>query len=110
MKEKRAQDILEKIKQKKLSAVVKKIPEEINLPLPPQAPVIEKEKQRKSKPKKLEKDVLILEEEAEKVLVELPEGGPRLEEPGIEDQAKPVLEEEIEVIAKPRKRSTKKSN
>ena len=73
----RAQEILEKIKQKKLSNVIKKLPEELKLPLPPQAPIIEEKK--KKKPKKLGEDIII-EEEPEKFLEELPEGGPRLEE------------------------------
>ena len=115
---KRAQDILEKIKQKKLSAVIRKIPEDERdkEPLPSKAPVVEQEK--KKKPKKLALDIVI-EEEQEKIREELPEGGPRLEEiieekekipeqlplePGI----KPGEEEEIEVKTKPRKRTTKK--
>lgn len=118
---KRAQDILEKIKQKKLSAVIRKIPEEEKAPLPPKAPIIQKEK--KKKPKKLEEDVIVLEEEGEKVPEELPEGGPRLEEmlpkkiveekieelgaPGVEEPNIPPVEE-IEVKVKPRKRTTKK--
>ena len=117
---KRAQDILEKIKQKKLSTVVKRLPEESKRPLSPKAPQIKvDEKAKKKKPKKLEKDVVILEEEHENIPEPLPEGGPRLEEmitdvnkPAIEE---PMIEEQIieeqpviEVEAKPRKRSTKK--
>jgi flagellar biosynthesis GTPase FlhF len=110
---KRAQDILEKIKQKKLSAVIRKIPEEEKARLPPKAPVIQKEK--KKKPKKLEEDVIVLEEEGEKVPEELPEGGPRLEEmipekvveEKVEEPGVPPIEE-IEVKTKPRKRTTKK--
>jgi hypothetical protein len=109
---KRAQDILEKIKQKKLSAVIRKVPEQEKAPLPPKAPVVETEK--KKKPKKLAADIII-EEEQEKVIEELPEGGPRLEEMIEEEEKIPEqlpleqgVEEEIEVRAKPRKRSTKK--
>ena len=46
---KRAKDILEKIKQKKLSAVIKKLPEEIKEPLLSKAPVIQEEKRKKPK-------------------------------------------------------------
>jgi hypothetical protein len=107
---KRAQDILEKIKQKKLSAVIRKIPEEEREkePLLSKAPVVEREK--KKKPKKLGADIVI-EEEQEKVREDLPEGGPRLEEMVEDKPDVPVVEpglEEIEVKAKPRKRSTKK--
>jgi len=130
---KRAQDILEKIKQKKLTAVIRKVPEQEKTPLPPKAPVVETEK--KKKPKKLAADIVI-EEEQEKVREELPKGGPRLEEI-LEEQEKvreelpkgeprleeiieekeqipeqlPLeqgIEEEIQVKAKPIKRITKK--
>ena len=75
----RAKDILEKIKEKKLSMVVKKFPEERKEPMESQAPII-KEQQIK-KPKKLPKKTVILEEELDKPVVEdLPEGGPRIEE------------------------------
>jgi hypothetical protein len=103
---KRAQDILEKIKQKKLTAVIRKIPEEEKVPLPPKAPVVEVEK--KKKPKKLAEDIII-EEEKEKIIEELPEGGPRLEEENpVVPVVEPELVEEIEVKTKPRKRTTKK--
>jgi hypothetical protein len=107
---KRAQDILEKIKQKKLSAVVRKLPQEEKGSLLLKAPVVEQEK--KKKPKKLAADIII-EEEQENVKEELPEGGPRLEEMIEDKPGIPVIEpepglEEIEVKAKPRKRSTKK--
>ena len=109
---KRAKDILEKIKQKKLSSVIKKLPEEIKEPLPPKAPVIPEEK--KKKPKKLLKEFVILEDEKEKVVEDLPEGGPRLEEePMVEDvPVIPIIEEQAEeefvVPTKPRKRTSKK--
>lgn len=51
----RAKDILEKIKQKKLSTVVKKFPEEIKEPELPKAPVIEEQKIKK--PKKCQKQL-----------------------------------------------------
>jgi hypothetical protein len=106
---KRAKDILEKIKQKKLSSVIKKLPEEIKEPLPSNAPVVIEEK--KKKPKKILKESVILEEEKEKVIEDLPEGGPRLEEePMVEDV--PVIEEQVDeeflVPTKPRKRTSKK--
>ena len=62
---KRAKDILEKIKQKKLSSVIKKIPEEIKEPLFSKAPVLPEEK--KKKPKQLLKEFVILEEEKERL-------------------------------------------
>ena len=88
---KRAQDILEKIKQNKLTAVVKKLPEEQKVQT--QAPVVEI--QKKKKLKKLEKDVIILDEEIEKKPEELPEGGPRLEDILLEKYKQPVVEEKI---------------
>jgi hypothetical protein len=109
---KRAKDILEKIKQKKLSSVIKKLPEEIKEPLPPKAPVLPEENKRK--PKKLLKKYVILEEEKEKLVEDLPEGGPRLEEePMVEDvPVVPIIEEQAEeefvVPTKPRKRTSKK--
>ena len=106
---KRAQDILEKIKQKKLTAVIRKIPEEEKGPLPSKAPVIQKETNKK--PKKIEEDVIVLEEEGEKIPQELPEGGPRLEEilpeKVVEELGGPALEE-VEIKTKPRQRTTKK--
>jgi hypothetical protein len=110
---KRAKDILEKIKQKKLSSVIKKLPEEIKEPLPSKAPVVTEEK--KKKPKKILKESVILEEEKEKVIEDLPEGGPRLEEEPIVDEVPLVpiieeeqVEEEFVVPTKPRKRTSKK--
>jgi len=112
---KRAKDILEKIKQKKLSSVIKKLPEEIKEPLPSKAPVVIEEK--KKKPKKILKESVILEEEKEKVIEDLPEGGPRLEEePMVEDvplvPEVPIIEEQVDeefvVPTKPRKRTSKK--
>ena len=117
---KRAKDILEKIKQKKLSAVIKKFPEEAkdNNPLVSKAPILPEEK--KKKPKKLLKEVVILQEEEEKGHAEdeLPEGGPRLivdelEKPIVGEDAPIVGEDapivgEEEFIAKPKKRSSKK--
>jgi hypothetical protein len=105
---KRAKDILEKIKQKKLSSVIKKIPEEVKEPLPPKAPVLPEEK--KKKPKQLLKEFVILEEEKEKVIEDLPEGGPRLEEEEQVELEQPIVREDVEeeFIAKPKKRTSKK--
>ena len=113
---KRAKDILEKIKQKKLSSVIKKLPEEIKEPLPSKAPVVTEEKKKKAK--KILKESVILEEEKEKVIEDLPEGGPRLEEEPIVDEVPlvpdvPIIEEEqaeeeFVVPIKPRKRTSKK--
>ena len=75
---KRALDILEKIKQKKLTSVSKKFPEPIKELSLPKAPVLEEEVIRK--PKKISKETIFLEEEKEKQIEDLPEGGPRLEE------------------------------
>jgi hypothetical protein len=105
---KRALDILEKIKQKKLTSVSKKFPEPVKETLLPKAPIQEEEEIRK--PKKLEKQSILLEEEKEKIqMEELPEGGPRVEE----NKEPPIIEEEeqkeefVEPV-KPRQRSTKK--
>ena len=81
---KRAKDILEKIRQKKLTAVIKKLPEEIKEPIMSQAPPIQEIK--KKQPKKLSRELIILEEEKEKPLEDLPEGGPRLEEEGVVEE------------------------
>ena len=107
---KRAKDILEKIRQKKLSAVIKKLPEEPKEPIMSQAPPIQETK--KTNPRKLPKTSIVLVEEKERPLEDLPEGGPRLEEEGVVEE--PVIGEEEQVIedvilpTKPRKRTTKK--
>jgi hypothetical protein len=110
----RAKDILERIKEKKLSTVVKKFPEERKEPMVSKAPIIEEDKFKK--PKKLSKETIILEEEVEKPVVEeLPQGGPRLEEfiqpapiqPVAFEQGEPV-EEIILETQKPKKRTTKR--
>ena len=62
---KRAQEILEKIKQNKLSNVIKKIAEEPKVEIVSKAPEKEKEKEKSKKPKKLQKDTIVLVEEAE---------------------------------------------
>ena len=113
---KRAKDILEKIKQKKLSAVIKKLPEEIKEPLLSKAPVIQEEKRKK--PKKIQKDSIVLEEEKEKAIEDLPEGGPRFEEiEGLPVDEVPIDEVPIDEVpvdevpvdeVKPKKRTTKK--
>ena len=102
---KRAKDILDKIKQKKLTSVIKKMPEEIKEPLISKAPVIQEEKLKK--PKKLPKEFVILEEEKEKMVEQLPEGGPRLEEEN-EDVPQPVELDMDEKIPAPRKRTSNK--
>jgi hypothetical protein len=75
---KRAQDILDKIKQKKLSAVIQKIPQDKQPLLSPKAPT-PIEQTNKTKLTKLPIE-LIIEEEQEQIKSELPEGGPRLDE------------------------------
>lgn len=106
---KRAKDILDKIKQKKLSNVVKKNPEEIKEPLLSKAPIVEDDKSKK--PKKLSKISIVLEEEKEKV-EDFPEGGPRVEEekefPFVNEEEQKEGEEGFIEPVKPRKRTTKK--
>ena len=101
---KRAKDILERIRQKKLTAVIKKFPEEIKEPMKPQAPLIQDSKMKQ--PKKLPNASIVLEEEKEKIIEDLPEGGPRLEEEPVLEQG--VEEEEFVLPTKPKKRTTKK--
>lgn len=107
---KRAQDILEKIKQKKLSAVIRKMPEEEKRTMEPQAPDIPDKKLKR--PKKLKADLIVLEEEADVVPDVLPEGGPRLDEQKEVEKEVPVeVEKEVQiqiVPRKPRTRITKK--
>ena len=117
---KRAKEILEKIKQKKLSLVIKKLPEEIKQPLPSKAPIIEEN--IKKKPKKIQKEPIILEEEIQKPILvdELPEGGPRLADTNVMEeipmeqiQMKQKGEDIIDIglaeePVKPRKRTSKK--
>jgi chemotaxis protein histidine kinase CheA len=106
---KRAQEILEKIKQKKLSNVIKKLPEEPKMFQETKAPIIEDKKKRKNI--KLREDIII-QEEPEQFPEELPEGGPRLEEMVLEKEN--VKEVPMEVVLKeehikaPRKRTTVK--
>ena len=117
---KSAKEILEKIKQKKLSLVIKKLPEEIKQPLPSKAPIIEEN--IKKKPKKIQKEPIILEEEIQKPILvdELPEGGPRLADTNVMEeipmeqiQMKQKGEDIIDIglaeePVKPRKRTSKK--
>ena len=120
---KRAKDILEKIKQKKISAVIKKFPEEAKEPLISKAPIMLEGKTKK--PVKLKKQVVFLQEEEEKINAdeELPEGGPRLEvlqrplslveeekeeEKEEEEGEKKEEGEEETVIIKPKKRTFNK--
>ena len=102
---KRAQEILEKIKQNKLSNVIKKIAEEPKVEIVSKAP--EKEKEKVKKPKKLQKDTIVLVEEQEKMPIDEPKE--RGEQEQREQQQKGEEgEQEEEMIIKPRKRSTKK--
>ena len=106
---KRAQDILEKIKQKKLTSVTKKFPEPIKEIQPSKAPILEEE--IITKPKKLQEKSILLEEEKENnLLVEIPEGGPRLEEEPEHVQEETIIFEDVlpKEITKPRQRITKK--
>ena len=69
---KRAQEILEKIKQNKLSNVIKKIGEEPKVEIVSKAPEKEQErdKEKIKKPKKLQKDTILLVEEQEKIPID----------------------------------------
>ena len=96
---KRAQEILEKIKQNKLSNVIKKIAEEPKVEILSKAPEKEKEKEKAKKPKKLQKDTIVLVEEQEK--------NPR-DEPNMNVQEEQKEEQEEEMVIAPRKRTTKK--
>ena len=97
---KRAQEILEKIKQNKLSNVIKKIAEEPKVEIVSKAPEKEKEKEKVNKPKKIQKDKVLLVEEPEKNLAD--EVNMYLQEEKEKEQ------EQEEMLIKPRKRSTKK--
>jgi hypothetical protein len=111
---KRAKEILEKIKQKKLSQVVIKNPEP-----PEQAPqpqVQEPKKKSEKKPKKIRQSIVIEDEAV--VIPDLPDGGPRLPDEdlgpgpdiGAEDAGPEiVIDDAVEKIKKPRKRSVKKA-
>ena len=116
----KAREILERMKQHKLTHVIAKLPapvEEIKV-LESKAPVVEEEIKVKKRPKKV-KDFIILDEEAV-VQEQVPEGGPQLEaiEPKQKDAIEVDMGEEVapavvpgeveEVVAKPRKRMTKK--
>jgi len=114
----KAREILERMKQHKLTHVIAKLPapvEEIK-ELESKAPIVEEDIKVKKRPKKV-KDFIFLDEEAV-VEEKIPEGGPQLEaiEPkqkkdGIEldmGQEVAVVEEVEEFVAKPRKRITKK--
>jgi hypothetical protein len=106
---KRAMDILEKIKQKKLSIVTKKFPEPEIQAVISKAPIIEEPKKKKSK--KLPKESILLIEEEEKDndnLGQLPEGGPRLEEPGEEPGEETGVKPGALVVEGVKKRISKK--
>jgi hypothetical protein len=117
----RAKEILERMKQRKLTHVVAKLPTPVEdvKQMESKAPVVEEEivSVIRKKPRKA-KVSLVLEEEP---IVEenVPEGGPQLEavavalsereRRGYEEPGPPVEEEEIEVLTvKPRKRTTPK--
>ena len=109
---KKAQDILEKIKQKRITSVVKKTNEEAPIQMKvSQAPIMTEEEKKKKKPKLLKKDIILIEEEEEPIKEVLPEGGPRLDiQEEIEVQEKQEqIEEDIFIEKKPRKRVSKKS-
>ena len=81
----RAKDILDRIRQRKLTIVTNKLPEPLKEHIPSMAPPLVEEIKRK--PKKLKTDLLLVEEEPEKI-DNLPEGGPRLEEEANEEEDK----------------------
>ena len=110
---KRATDILEAIRHNKLTAVIKKHPEEIKEYIPPQAPVIQDK--IKNKPKKILAKYTIQEDVKDNEDVkDIPEGGPRLEEDNVQEdnnlQEDNVVEYDqiIVPVNKPKKRTTKK--
>ena len=115
----RANEILEKIKQKKLSLVINKMPKVVEETIVNKAPVVQEEK--KKKPKKLKKIVLV--EDQEQQIEELPEGGPRLEDYEKGDEKQEIVEDmvkepeqgqeqeqeqELELTLVPKKRLTKR--
>jgi len=130
----RAVDILEKIRQKKLSAVIKKLPEEpskekgqgqgqeIINKAPPSVAVEEMSKKQRTKTKKISKPPIVLVEEvenpeAEDLLVnaDIPVASPIVEDIGMREEEKQELvpnpegAEEIITVGKPRKRRTKRA-
>ena len=92
-------EALAKIKQHKLSTVVKKFPEEKDIAIS-KAPIIEKEPVKKAK--KIEKTTVALEEENLKPAEILPEGGPRMDLENEEEV------QQVAVVTRPKKRITKK--
>ena len=106
---KRAQEILEKIKQNKLSNVIKKKVEEPKVDIVSKVPEKEKDmqKEKAKKLKKLSKDTIVLVEEPEKNPID--EQNMNVEEgqkEGEEEQQEGQKEEEV--VINPKKRSTKK--
>ncbi len=106
----RAKDILEKIKTKKLSVVVKKFPEEPKEIAEPKAPIVQEVELKKVK--KL-KDKNILQQEKEpQPQVDLPEGGPRMDEPKAVEEAPELKAEEmvldLDAVKQPKKRKVEK--
>jgi Helicase conserved C-terminal domain/Type III restriction enzyme, res subunit len=111
----KANEILDKIHKNKLSNVIKKFPEPQKMD-EPKAPIIQE--QPKMKPKKIQKEKIMLVEEGEKgdeEFEKLPEGGPKLIEIQPEEAELQKVElqkeepEEInQEIIKPRKRITTK--
>jgi hypothetical protein len=115
----RAVDILEKIKQRKLSAVTKKFPEELSKEKEKEnsAPPLMAEPAKKPRTRKLPKTPIVLVEEEgvapEEILVNadipLPVNAPGLAEEALVLEKEKPLEEEIIAVEKPRKRRTKRA-
>ena len=107
---KRAQEILEKIKQNKLSNVIKKKVEEPKVDIVSKVPEKEKDiqKEKAKKLKKLSKDTIVLVEEPEKNPTDEPNINVEEEgqKEGEEEQQEGQKEEEV--VINPKKRSTKK--
>jgi hypothetical protein len=116
----RALQILEKIKQKQMSNVTTKYPQP-QQEVQSKAPVVEEFVPKKKAKKISKKPLVLLEEvpEVQKEVLELPEGGPRLEEldakqeqvlgqPVLEEQEQVFVEEELLPVVKPKKRITKR--
>ena len=113
----RAKEILEKIKKKQLSAVIKKFPETPEVLLASNAPIIEDiSKTKKTQIRPLKKSTILLEEQEveENVL----QGGPTYEHLQEQKEEQPQLqeiqeeeeeEEEELIITKPKKRVSKKA-
>ena len=111
-----AKEVLEKIRRKKLSAVIQKFPEPKE-EIVAKMPDIPEEKIKKAK--KLPKSFVVLKEEVKPLPEELPEGGPQMEEPELKEpelkEEKLIEEENQQIVAEAqptiiKKRITKKVN